>query len=486
MKAWYCMMDGQQFGPFSSEQLRTLAQSGRLRPQDQVRQENGSCWTSAAKVRGLFPATNSEPVPPPALPVAIPMAVAPGFPTALPAGNPLAAPVTAPSHSAAAVAVFPAAEAEPRGVPRRRSKQRSYVVAAGMGAAVILFAAIGLIAFGTRSGQDAATVSNSAGEEPRSSRSSRSDPETDPEAIRSVTTNASLGVASREVDARLPAVPEIERWIEAGRQRRTLRNVMRLHVPNAWWSDGDAERRALIVEVEVENVSETRPLDYRGWNRSPANAGQAAILLAGEEVAIEAQPAAATGPAPAVGRLAPGERLIERLRFPLAHTHATPLRIVLPYAAVGQTGYVGFEIPRVLILAQSPEAEVAAKPDAPAAPNAPQPAREAPAAWGSAEPASIRELRMQIDAAQPTGLLQLPAADEPVATEFPSPQTSPPDAADETLDDLRRSIETGRERNDAAGAGEPASEPADETAEQPAGAPRQTPPTAADAADATD
>lgn len=62
---WYYTSDGQQVGPESASQLRTLAASGRLRPTDLVRKEGRSEWLPALRIKGLFPQepVNSEPPP---------------------------------------------------------------------------------------------------------------------------------------------------------------------------------------------------------------------------------------------------------------------------------------------------------------------------------------------------------------------------------------------------------------------------------------
>jgi hypothetical protein len=41
-------------GPFTSKQLRELASSGKLSPDDQIREESDSKWRPASKFKGLF------------------------------------------------------------------------------------------------------------------------------------------------------------------------------------------------------------------------------------------------------------------------------------------------------------------------------------------------------------------------------------------------------------------------------------------------
>ncbi len=56
MADWYYARDGRQQGPITSAQLRQMAQSGELRPDDLVFKEGGTTWIPASSVQGLFPA----------------------------------------------------------------------------------------------------------------------------------------------------------------------------------------------------------------------------------------------------------------------------------------------------------------------------------------------------------------------------------------------------------------------------------------------
>jgi hypothetical protein len=65
MSSYYYSHDGQQFGPVSAADLRELAASGQLGPQDPVAQEGVPKWFPAGSIRGLFAASV-----PPAAPIA--------------------------------------------------------------------------------------------------------------------------------------------------------------------------------------------------------------------------------------------------------------------------------------------------------------------------------------------------------------------------------------------------------------------------------
>jgi hypothetical protein len=67
MADWYYAKEGRQHGPVSSSQLRQMAQSGELLPEDLVFKEGSSNWIAASTVQGLFPSERvaSRAAPPP-------------------------------------------------------------------------------------------------------------------------------------------------------------------------------------------------------------------------------------------------------------------------------------------------------------------------------------------------------------------------------------------------------------------------------------
>jgi len=52
---WYCGVDGQQYGPFTWEQLRAMAAEGRIVTDSFVRRDVDQQWFQAAQVPGLLP-----------------------------------------------------------------------------------------------------------------------------------------------------------------------------------------------------------------------------------------------------------------------------------------------------------------------------------------------------------------------------------------------------------------------------------------------
>ncbi|MDO4857604.1 MAG: DUF4339 domain-containing protein [Thermoguttaceae bacterium] len=75
---WYYKMAGKEIGPFTSQELKQLADEKRITPNDPVRRDTDKEWTLAKNVKGLFPAAGAipmgvaVPVPPKEPPVVVP------------------------------------------------------------------------------------------------------------------------------------------------------------------------------------------------------------------------------------------------------------------------------------------------------------------------------------------------------------------------------------------------------------------------------
>ncbi|MBR0193465.1 MAG: DUF4339 domain-containing protein [Thermoguttaceae bacterium] len=75
---WYYKMAGKEIGPFTSQELKQLADEKRITPNDPVRRDTDKDWTLAKNVKGLFPAASAipmgvaVPVPPKDPPMAVP------------------------------------------------------------------------------------------------------------------------------------------------------------------------------------------------------------------------------------------------------------------------------------------------------------------------------------------------------------------------------------------------------------------------------
>jgi Ca-activated chloride channel family protein len=60
MSEWYFARQGQTFGPFSDRELRDLARSGKLLPEDLISQPGAKKWHPASAIRGLFSGSSDE------------------------------------------------------------------------------------------------------------------------------------------------------------------------------------------------------------------------------------------------------------------------------------------------------------------------------------------------------------------------------------------------------------------------------------------
>ena len=60
-KIWLAIIDGTQHGPLSNSELKSLADSGKLKQNDNIWKEGLAEWIPAGKIKGLF---TSPPKPP--------------------------------------------------------------------------------------------------------------------------------------------------------------------------------------------------------------------------------------------------------------------------------------------------------------------------------------------------------------------------------------------------------------------------------------
>ncbi|MEX0978316.1 MAG: GYF domain-containing protein, partial [Pirellulales bacterium] len=63
---WYYARNDQQFGPVSAAELKQLADTGRLSPDDLLWREGMDTWATAINLRGLFSSDATANTPPPA------------------------------------------------------------------------------------------------------------------------------------------------------------------------------------------------------------------------------------------------------------------------------------------------------------------------------------------------------------------------------------------------------------------------------------
>jgi hypothetical protein len=79
-KVWHVVIGGKQYGPLSNSDLKSLAESGKLQPQDHIWKEGLAEWIPASKVKGLFPPAPPPPPPKALAPPTAPPPPPPNFP----------------------------------------------------------------------------------------------------------------------------------------------------------------------------------------------------------------------------------------------------------------------------------------------------------------------------------------------------------------------------------------------------------------------
>jgi hypothetical protein len=245
---------------------------------------------------------------------------------------------------------------------RRRRKKNSRLVVGGLSAALLLLIVVAVVVLNrTPSPQVAERGRNAASQE------SGGDPEID------VPTVLDSGGAADEIADPLPAtvaatvepddqpdaqpkstgVLPISKWLAADRQKGGLVKVVRLGVDRAWRESVGGQQEVLNIEVKITNLSPDRPLDFSGWRVDvQPQAKLQAVLFDDQGNQLAAQPPRSAARRPAAGRsIAAGQTETERLSFRLPSREFEQLHLALPYAALGQPGYLGFELSAEMIQA---------------------------------------------------------------------------------------------------------------------------------------
>jgi len=252
------------------------------------------------------------------------------------------------------------------------------------------------------------------------------------------------------------SLPPVSRWLDATRQKGGIRDVVRLGVGSVWLESPEGRPAILHVEVEIGNLLKEESLEFTGWR--PDDQPQPEMRAAMEDDArtVLAPASSPAGRRAARRRIAPGQSEREQLSFVLPNRDAKKLRLALPYAAVGRTGCLGFELPSQMIQDQPPGAEPPAarkSGQAPAA-SAPPAATEPGSAGG--EPETIGPMREDIERSEPADAgMNEPA--EPAAGESPQQEREP-----EQIPDIRKLIEQDEQKRNPqpeAPPAEPAAEP---------------------------
>jgi hypothetical protein len=449
------MIADQEFGPLSSEQLRTLAREGRLAREDRVRASDGTHWVTAKSVSGLFsgePAPSGPPqaipvqadgTPQTAPPVATPVGAAaapPAMPVATPVDTamPVAKPLTGPPPPA------PFAPAPPSAPPgrdgagtvshlRKRSNNQLYLVG-GVIAAVGLLAAIAILALGLASDPDDETDQDAIAQaETDPEPAIPTDPESDP--IEEDGASELAGVDERSVAASLPSV---RKWYNATRQKAVLKKGEELNLRVQVLEvgiEGTAADRQLCLKMRIENTSSTSLLEYRAWSTTTSDDGELLPVAADDQDAPLAPIPTVPRSQVSSWRIKPGDQVDTELAFQSPRDEFQFVRVALPYAAFGEQGYMGFEVPSSMIkdaaddVPASQGAATAASPTTPGATGTDEGTAKIPG-----EPDTIDDLRSRIQAGL-SGESPVPGT-PPDTPNDPGPSDPQPDS----ILDLRESI----------------------------------------------
>ncbi len=408
---WYCLINGREHGPFSSDKIQRLTKSGKLKREDSVRPETDRHWTPATAIPGLFPDESVHPVPPVAkaappkaakkratappqgkspppapdqaiavaapvpraIPLegdasAIPSAKPVATPVAAPVATPVAAPVAAPvgqsgAQPAVAVpsAVLPTAGAQSRGASElvhrgKRKSQQLYIVVGGLAASLIVLGGIAVFVLNRGPKEKKADVEVASPMESQEADPATAgvDPETDP------VPKSDAPVQASATAQRLASLPSLTRWLDATRQKGGLRGIVKLGVSDVWLEPAEAGGQVLNVNVAITNLQSDQSLDFKGFNTSASRSVDTTVFLAdssGDSLRNLAGGDASAGAARRSLRMAPGELLTQQLSFVIENTDSEQFRLALPYAALGHTGYLGFEIPRLMVQDRPPGAD---------------------------------------------------------------------------------------------------------------------------------
>jgi hypothetical protein len=391
---------------------------------------------------------------------AVPVAAASGAATASAvrtAGKPMAAarPVPLAPVVPPAAPPTPAREEGGAAYKRRGSRQKSQVLVGGLTAAMLLLIVIAVVVMNRSPGKKA---SEKPGRATASAQGTGSEPSSNPEVdpttavipsasepgtIADPPLAASAAPAEPAAKAKPNPLPAVGKWLDATRTRAGgLRDIVAIGVAKAWLDKVGGGPAVLNVEMQVTNRSLDEPLEFTGWrpDNQPKPELQAMIADEAGNVLRAAPVRPASGRRAARRRIHPDESATEQLSFEFPDGESKYFRLALPYAALGQTGYLGFELPRQMIQEGDPDAKEKVRPE----PAETEPETVLPA--GAAvkprpgEPETGGDLRSEIDRGGDAKTDAMKEPPKPAAAEPPMPAEEP-QKEPEKIPDIRKLIE---------------------------------------------
>lgn len=426
MSEWFCNIAGREIGPLTASQLRAMARSGQLRPDDPIRQAPEGKWLPASCAKGLFPDSADSPArDTPSVPAGTPVSpmtpAAPAFVHPIPVGAvvpqveppmevpeappvvasplgsalPRAVPVPA-SHgivspeSDAAPGPFDfgpdprsrtgrSAARAPQGPPEGGRRKRQQKMLLWTGGVVLLVAVAGAVGAVIALNSDSADKPDATVSAAENSADAPADPADDlnslelhpPKGKADPGLLSAVQASGAGADA-APAAKE-ERWSDAATEPAQAGDlevrIVSIQIgPVSYLRKArstDATEDCLLVRISVTNRNAEKMLDYASWPAS-ASPGRGAILEDDKSNVYRQKPEK------------PSEQLVDQvtsksvypnsaaedlLAFQKPVAAAGELRLTLPGATVGQPGAFRFKIARTLITEAAPSAKPAPAPD---------------------------------------------------------------------------------------------------------------------------
>jgi hypothetical protein len=329
----------------------------------------------------------------------------------------------------------------------------------GLGAAMLLLIVVAVIVMNSGPGKK---PGNGSGRASASSKAASGDPEIEPGAVLAANAEpaeiadpvqpVALEAKAAVPEAKAGTLPNVSRWLEATRQKGGIKDVVRLGVGHAWLDSADGRTAILNVEIEITNLSPDDSLTFAGWQPDVQSQKELRAVMADDaQTLLAAAPSRAAAKRRAASRrIGPGQSEKEHLSFLLPARDSKQFRLALPYAALGQTGYLGFELPKQMIK------------DGPPGTEEPQPKEAAKVASETllpatgaikpepSEPETIGDLRTEIEQ---SGDSKMESMDEPAESTAEEPTPKEP----EEIPDIRKLIEEEDPKMDSSNE-EPASE----------------------------
>jgi hypothetical protein len=368
---WLANVDGQEYGPYTWQQMLQMAAEGRVPSDLPVRRVSDKRWFKAAQVPGLVtpaapPAAAGSSVAPPPAPSAAkrgdsqlkrarPLTAAGGVAAAPPASPPprtAESPRTASTSHGAAVPVIvteprpktasSAVAADQPQVPRRGKSLLLAGIAVGVTAVVLLGAAtiVWMVWLRGNGANQQVPVAAAAPESNPNQPIEAGPPAGSARVVATAGKPAEKtsdgGPTKDELAAQAKLVQSISNWKSlAGFESITLSSA-KIQVTRVWQTDAagddqdqDSARKYVCVEVAIGNTSRS-PLKYRGWNSYGPNG---AILADESKQVLPLVPVAKT---PDIKRVTttsvPGNgRVTDVLVFAAPASDDEVLHLVLPY-----------------------------------------------------------------------------------------------------------------------------------------------------------